>query len=123
MKKQIFAAAAVMLSALSFSSQAAQLKCNLTVKSGGNVWQNGTSYCSGIDFSFSNSTTGKFYIEGASKPISRILWNGDANCTGGTSCNMTIRAYRDYTATATILYQDGTYETTNSATMNYETGH
>ncbi|ODB41997.1 hypothetical protein BB427_10815 [Pseudoalteromonas sp. BMB] len=122
MKSTLIASVLVVLGGLSFSSQAADLKCSLNVKSGGNVWGNNTSYCSGIDFSFDNSTSGKFYIANATKAISKVIWNGDASCSGGTTCNMTIRAYRQYNATATILYTDGTYETTNSAHIDYETG-
>lgn len=123
MKTTLIASALVLLGTLSIDSQAADLRCSLNVKSGGNVWGNGSNHCSGLDFSFGNSTSGKFYIANASKPISKVIWNGDASCSGGTTCYMTIRAYRQYNATATILYTDGTYETTNSAHIDYETGH
>jgi hypothetical protein len=84
---------------------------------------NGRSNCFTIDFSFGNQTTGKYYLQNISKPINKVIWQGDASCTGGTSCNMTVRAYRSYSASALILYKDGTYETTNTSRMSYETGH
>lgn len=106
------------------SAMSANLTCHLYVKSGGNVFGNGTANCSGLDFSFGNSTSGRFTIENISKDISNVIWQGDANCSGGTQCSVTVRAYSGNTsANATILYDDGTWETTNTASMDYETGY
>lgn len=106
------------------SATATELVCDVYPKGSSPTQHNGVKNCFGFDFSFGNSTTGRYYLTGISKPIQQVIWNGHASCSGGTSCNVTVRAYRgDQSATATILYKDGTYEITNSATMNYETGH
>jgi hypothetical protein len=105
------------------STLAADLTCNLNVKNGGNVMGNGTAHCFGMDFSFGNSTSGSYAIKNITKPISSVLWSGNAKCSGGTSCGVTVRAYSVNQASATILYKDGTWETTNTARMEYETGH
>jgi hypothetical protein len=105
------------------STLASDLVCNVSVKSGGNVMGNGTDYCVGFDLSFGNSTSGSFTIKNVTKPISSVLWSGDAKCSGGISCGVTVRAYRLTQASATILYKDGTWEKTNSASIEYETGH
>ncbi|MDP4486416.1 hypothetical protein CWB89_00085 [Pseudoalteromonas piscicida] len=101
---------------------ATELNCDLQVKRGGNVIGNGQT-CFGMDFSFGNSTTGKFYLTNISKPINKVIWNGDASCSGGVECGLTVYAYQTHTATATILYKDGTYEETNVSRISYETGH
>lgn len=102
---------------------ATDLVCDVYPKGSSGHSSNGTSHCDAFDYSFGNSTTGKFYLKNISKPINQVIWQGDASCSGGTSCNMTVRAYRQYSATALVLYKDGTYETTNIANMSYETGH
>lgn len=101
---------------------ATNMVCDVYPKAGGGTHGNGTSSCDAIDFSFGNSTSGKFYLQNISKPINQVIWQGDANCSGGTSCSVTVRAYSTMSASAVILYKDGTYETTNSARMYYETG-
>lgn len=118
--------ASALLSGLLLSQHAmsANLVCYLNVKAGGNVFGNGTSNCSGLDFSFGNSTSGRFTIQNITKNVDTVIWQGDASCSGGTQCYVTVRAYSgNTTAKATILYDDGTWETTNSASMNYETGY
>jgi hypothetical protein len=104
------------------TAAAANMTCNLNVKSGGNVMGNGTDYCVGMDFSFGSSTSGSFKIEGINKTVNSIIWNTNTSCKSGTTCNFTVRAYRLNQASATILYQDGTWENTNTATIEYETG-
>ncbi|KZN31653.1 hypothetical protein [Pseudoalteromonas luteoviolacea] len=103
----------------------AELVCAVYAKSGGNSWGNGTKNCMAFDYSFGNSTNGRFYLKNVTKDIKEVRWNGDARCASSTStsCNATIRAYSSNTATATILYKDGTWETTNTARANYETGY
>lgn len=101
---------------------AANMVCKLNVKSGGHVTGNGTDYCSGIDFSFGSSTSGSYTIANVNKMVKSVIWSGNAKCTSGTSCGVTVRAYSVNQASATILYQDGTWEQTNTATMEYETG-
>ena len=106
------------------SASATDLACDIYIKGNGNQFGNGTANCIGFDFSFGNSTSGRYYLKNISKPISQVIWNGHASCNGGTSCSVTVRAYTgSQSATATVLYQDGTYEVTNSARMEYETGH
>jgi len=113
------------LAALSFgqSAFAANMVCHLNVKSGGNVDGNGTDHCVGLDFSFSSGTSGTYSIENITKPVSSVIWSGNAKCSGGVSCNVAVRAYSINKASATILYKDGTYEQTNTAYMEYETGY
>lgn len=104
------------------SAFSATLVCDVFPKGRFTSGNNGVANCWGFDTSFGNSTTGRFYIKGITKPVSRVIWDGDASCNGGTSCNVTVRAYSFPRATATILYADGTHETTNTSTMEYETG-
>ncbi|TMP39665.1 hypothetical protein [Pseudoalteromonas rubra] len=106
------------------SAFSAQMVCDIYPKSGGHSWGNGTASCSALDFSFGNSTSGRFYIKNITKPVEEVRWSGIANCSGGTSCGATIRAYSpNNTASALILYKDGTWERTNTARADYETGH
>ncbi|KZN44398.1 hypothetical protein [Pseudoalteromonas luteoviolacea] len=110
-----------------FAGQAfsAELVCAVYAKSGGSSWGNGTANCEAFDYSFGNSTGGRFYLKNVTKPVQEVRWSGSARCgtTTSTSCNATIRAYGANSATATILYKDGTWESTNAATAYYETGH
>ncbi|MDK1287967.1 hypothetical protein [Pseudoalteromonas umbrosa] len=106
------------------SAFSAELVCDVYPKGNGNSWGNGTQNCFGIDFSFGTSTSGRFYLKNVSKPIQEIQWNGAARCSGtSTSCRVTVRAYSATSASALILYKDGTWEKTNTATASYETGH
>lgn len=102
---------------------ATDLVCDVYPKGGSGHSFNGGAYCDALDFSFGNSTTGKFYLQNISKPISQVIWQGDASCSGGTACTVNVRAYSTTSASALVLYKDGTYETTNIAHMSYETGH
>ncbi|WP_440056268.1 hypothetical protein ACSLBF_19355 (plasmid) [Pseudoalteromonas sp. T1lg65] len=120
MKNKLIAAAMITLGAFSFSSEAAQMKCDVWTKNG-NTW--GTTNCFGMDFSFGRSTTAKFYITGVTKPVDSIVWTTNSSCSSGTSCTFTASAYRTYYAEAKILYSDGTWEKTNRSTLSYETGH
>ncbi|MCF6436669.1 MULTISPECIES: hypothetical protein [Pseudoalteromonas] len=105
------------------SALATTLVCDVYPKSGGNSFGNGTKNCGAFDYSFGNSTSGKFYLINISKPIQEVRWEGRATCSGGTSCNATIRAYTQNKASALILYKDGTWEQANTASAWYETGH
>lgn len=119
------AALTLLTSALySGSALSADLACDVYAKGNGQQLGNGGAHCVAFDFSFGNSTSGRYYLKNVTKPIRQVIWNGHASCNGGTSCAVTVRAYaRAQSATATILYQDGTYEVTNKASMEYETGH
>lgn len=110
------------LMAIASPAFATDLACEIYPKAGGFASGNGTANCDAIDFSFGNSTSGRFYLKNISKPINQVIWQGGASCSGGASCGVTVRAYSTKSATALILYKDGTYETTNSASMYYETG-
>lgn len=70
-----------------------------------------------------NKATAVFRIAGASKAIDSVIWKDVAKSCGtsGTSCSITIRAFRTNKATATILYSDGTWGTA-SATASFEDG-
>ncbi|KZN60209.1 hypothetical protein N473_24835 [Pseudoalteromonas luteoviolacea CPMOR-1] len=106
------------------SAFSAQLVCDVYAKGNGNSWGNGTKNCMAFDYSFGSSTTGRFYLKDVTKPIKEVQWSGVARCSGGTSCNVTIRAYSgSNNASAIILYKDGTWEQTNTANASYETGH
>ncbi|KZN61408.1 hypothetical protein [Pseudoalteromonas luteoviolacea] len=110
-----------------FAGQAlsAELVCAVYAKSGGSSWGNGTANCEAFDYSFGSATGGRFYLKNVTKTVKEVRWNGSARCstTASTSCNATIRAYATNQATATILYTDGTWESTNVARAYYETGH
>ncbi|MBQ4810036.1 hypothetical protein A7985_06130 [Pseudoalteromonas luteoviolacea] len=110
-----------------FAGQAfsAELVCAVYAKSGGSSWGNGTANCEAFDYSFGNSTGGRFYLKGVTKQIKEVRWSGAARCgtTTSSSCSATIRAYGTNSASATILYTDGTWEQTNTARASYETGH
>jgi hypothetical protein len=123
MNKMLKALALVGTTLFAGSTLATELVCDVYPKGNGNSWGNGTSSCDALDFSFGNSTSGKYYLKNISKPISNVIWSGKASCNGGTSCGVTVRAYSSNTAGATVLYQDGTYEIMNTARMSYETGH
>ncbi|KZN50903.1 hypothetical protein [Pseudoalteromonas luteoviolacea] len=106
------------------SAFSADLVCDVYPKGNGNAWGNGTKSCFGFDFSFGSSTSGRFYLKNVTKPIQEVRWSGAARCgTSSTSCGVTVRAYSSTTASALILYKDGTWEQTNTARASYETGH
>ena len=58
-----------------------------------------------------------------SKPVRSVIWKDAAQSCGtsGTSCSFSIYPFREYTATATVLYQDGTWDTA-SAIAFFEDG-
>ena len=69
-----------------------------------------------------SKTTAVFRIAGG-KPINQVIWSGAASSCGvsGSSCSISIRAYKTYTARATVLYQDGTWDTA-STSASFESG-
>ncbi|WP_281557383.1 hypothetical protein [Thalassomonas sp. RHCl1] len=82
-----------------------------------------TGHCSALIWG-ANKATAVFRIKDAdSKPISSVIWgNAAASCgTGGAYCTIDIYAFRSYTATATVLYQDGSWGSA-SATAWLEDG-
>ena len=124
MKKTLKVIALLGATLFAGSSLAADLVCDVYPKGNGNSFGNGTASCDALDFSFGNSTSGKYYLKNITKPVQRVIWSGHAGCSGGTSCSVTVRAYSwNQKASATVLYKDGTYEITNTARMSYETGH
>ena len=123
MNKTLKALAIIGTTLFAGSALATELVCDVYPKGNGSSWGNGTSRCDALDFSFGNSTSGKYYLKNISKPINSVIWSGHATCNGGTSCGVTVRAYSSNSAGATVLYQDGTYEIMNTARMSYETGH
>ncbi|TMP30849.1 hypothetical protein CWB99_05825 [Pseudoalteromonas rubra] len=101
------------------SAFAANLTCSVYVANGGFTSGNGTSSCSGVDFTNNNSARALFSIGNVSKSIKEIRWSG-ISCTGGIACNTRVRAFSSASASALILYKDGTWEKTNTATASYE---
>lgn len=68
------------------------------------------------------ATTVTFRIENLAAPIKQVVWSNAPTCMANvTSCAFPLYPYAPYELTATILYQNGTYEET-SATAMYETG-
>lgn len=120
MKKTIKVFSLVAVTLFAGSAFSAQVVCDVYIKPNGSTWGNGTASCSGVDFSIGNTTDGHFYLIDVAKPIQEVRWNSDANCSGGTSCRVTIRAYTLNSASALILYKDGTWERTNTAHASYE---
>lgn len=125
MKKSLKTCALLGYILFSGASFATDLVCDVYAKSAGGQSSNGLAFCDAIDYSYGNSTSGRFYLINITKPIYQVIWNGHASsCQGGTSCSVKVKAYKPgQKATATILYKDGTYETTNTSRMYYETGH
>lgn len=70
-----------------------------------------------------SSTTANFRVTATNGSINSVIWGEDTSSCGtaGTSCSITVRAYKTYTGSATILYSDGTWETV-SAKASYERG-
>jgi len=123
MNKTIKALALLTTTLFAGSALSTELACHIYPKGNGQGYGNGTKSCNALDFSFGNSTSGKYYLKNISKQINTVIWSGHANCNGGTTCGVTVRAYSSNQAGATVLYQDGTYEVLNTARMMYETGH
>ncbi|GAB2891448.1 hypothetical protein ACCI51_02830 [Microbulbifer echini] len=119
-KNFLLAGSLITVSSLAVPAFSADLVCQLNVKSGGHVRGNGTSICTGIDFSFGNSTSGQWSITNITKSIDRINWV--KGCNSGLSCGVTVRAYALNEAQAYIHYVDGSIEYVQ-AEMRYETGH
>lgn len=122
MKKTIKALALITGSLFAGSAFSAEVACDVYPKSNGSSWGNGTANCMGFDYSFGSSTSGRYFLKNVTKPIKEVHWSGDARCSGGASCSATIRAYAPNSASALILYKDGTWESTNTANASYETG-
>ncbi|WP_299584862.1 hypothetical protein [uncultured Microbulbifer sp.] len=119
-KKILLAGSLITASSLAVPAFSAGLVCQLNVKPGGQVMGNGTSSCNGIDFSFGNSTSGRWTITNITKSIDRINWV--KGCNSGLSCGVTVRAYALNQGQAYIHYVDGSIEYVQ-AEMWYETGH
>jgi hypothetical protein len=118
--KNLLSVAAVIATGL-FTSQAsaADMECYVDTQ----AYDHFTSgHCFALIYGAS-SATAVFRIAGANKPISSVIWGDKASSCGtsGTSCSFTIRPFRANKASATILYQDGTWETA-SATASFEDG-
>lgn len=104
------------------SAFSTQLVCEVLPNGNGSSYGDGTSYCSAADVSSGFSVSVRFYLINVTKPIQGVRWSGAARCSGGESCTTTIRAYAPLSASALVLYKDGTWERTNTATAVYETG-
>lgn len=112
--------ASLLLAESAFSTE---LVCDVSTRGPGGHTNNGIAHCDALDFSFGRQTTGKYYLINVSKPIQRVIWEGNAKCDGGLSCFVSVQAYSSNSASAVILYKDGTFEKTNTSSMTYEAGH
>jgi hypothetical protein len=119
MKKMLSVAAVIATGLFSTQAAAADMECYVDTQA---YDQYSKGHCFALIYGAS-SATAVFRIAGANKPISSVIWGDKASSCGtsGTSCSFTIRPFRPYKATATILYQDGTWEAT-SATASFEDG-
>ncbi|WDD96706.1 hypothetical protein [Thalassomonas actiniarum] len=120
MKKLLTAGLLVASSFATSQAYAAAMECYVDTPA---YDQYTTGYCSALVWG-ANKATAVFRIkDAASKPISSVSWGGaTASCgTGGAYCSITIYAFRQYTATAIVNYQDGTWSTA-SATASFEDG-
>ncbi|MCL1037256.1 hypothetical protein L2750_08825 [Shewanella submarina] len=103
-----------------FDTEAAAVECYVDT-------QAYDQYTAGHCFSMvwgARTATAVFRVNGANGQISQVIW-GDAasgKCGSGTHCSFTIRPFRPYRATATILYADGTWENATPATASFEDG-
>jgi hypothetical protein len=118
--KKILSVAAIIATGL-FSAQASAtvMECFVDTQAYDHFTE---GYCGAI-INNARSTTAVFRVTGTSKPISSVIWSEKASSCGtsGTSCSITIYPFHEYTAKATVLYQDGTWEAT-SATASFEDG-
>ncbi|MBB1268139.1 hypothetical protein [Shewanella sp. SR44-3] len=119
MKKFLSVAAVLSTSLFASQASAASMECYVDTQA---YDQYTSGHCFALVYG-ARSATAVFRIAGANKPISSVIW-GDkaASCgTSGTSCSFTIRPFVSNKASATILYQDGTWATA-SATASFEDG-
>lgn len=102
------------------SAMAAQLTCKVTAKQSFGGYSNN---CFGMSMVLNNKpTTVNFRIENLAAPVKQVIWSNAPTCSAtSTTCAFPLYPYSPYELTATILYQNGTYEET-SATAMYETG-
>jgi hypothetical protein len=119
-KKTLLASTLAIGTFMAAPAFSANLECHIYVRAGGHAIGNGTSNCFGQDFSFGNSTSGKYTITNISKSIDRVNWI--KGCSSGLECSVTVRAYSTNRAEAYIHYDDGSIEFVD-AQMQYETGH
>ena len=111
----------LLLSTSLFSVQglAASMECYVDTQAYDQYTQ---GHCNAVIYG-ARTATAVFRVTGASKPVDSVIW-GDkaASCgTSGTSCSFSIRSFSVNKASATILYQDGTWDTA-SATASFEDG-
>ncbi|QLE84222.1 MULTISPECIES: hypothetical protein [Shewanella] len=119
MKKLITAGLVLVGSMIAAQASAATLECYVDTQGYDRYTKN---HCFAM-IPGQRTATAVFRISGAAKPISSVIW-GDkaASCgTRGTSCSFTITGFTTHKASATILYQDGTYES-KSGTASFEDG-
>ncbi|WP_028772061.1 hypothetical protein [Shewanella waksmanii] len=119
MNKFITAGLLVASSFMAQSASAATMECYVDTQAYDQYTPN---HCFAMVWG-ARSATAVFRISGANKPINKVIWGDKASSCGtsGTSCSFSIRPFVSNKASATILYQDGTYETA-SATASFEDG-
>ena len=102
-----------------FDSEAATVECYVDTQ----AYDHYTPNTCSAAIRGARESTAVFRVTGTSSQISQVIWGDDASgkCGSGTHCSFTIRAFRTYKATATVLYADGTWDSA-SATASFEDG-
>lgn len=110
----------VVASLVASNAMAAQLNCRVSAKQ---TFGNWTPDCFGISMVLNNKpTTVSFRIDSLAAPVKQVIWSNAPTCSAtSTSCSFPLYPYNPYALSATVLYQNGTYEEV-SATATYETG-
>jgi opacity protein-like surface antigen len=119
MKKMLSAAAIIATGLFASQASAAVMECYIDTQAYDHY---SAGECSAIIYGASQATA-VFRVTGSNKPVNSVIWGGATKSCGtaGTNCSITIRSYRVNNATATILYQDGTWDTA-SAIATFEDG-
>jgi hypothetical protein len=115
MKKMLSVAAIIATGLFASQASAAVMECFVDTQAYDHFTE---GYCGAI-VSNVRSTTAVFRVTGTSKPINSVIWSEKASSCGtsGTSCSITIYPFHEYTAKATVLYQDGTWDTASAIAM------
>ncbi|WP_151173939.1 hypothetical protein [Pseudoalteromonas ruthenica] len=118
--KTLIASAALLIGGL-FSAQASadSMECYVDTQAYDQFTPN---RCFALVYGATTSTA-VFRVVGNGSQIDSVIWsNAASSCgTSGTSCSFEIRAFRPYTAEATILYSNGSWSKV-SATASFEDG-
>ena len=119
MKKLLQASVLIVSSVIASQAISAEMECYVDTQQFDNFTP---SYCVSLVWG-AQYADAIYRVSGANKAIDKVIWEGVASGKGctGTSCTVSIRAFRPSTAKATVLYTDGTWESV-SATAELENG-